>query len=96
MQRERKEYSEDTAQLIDAEVRKVLSDASARVTATLEGQRAKLDALSHMLLDKEVVDRHDLDMILAGNVTPMPPPKAEAGSPVGVPALVPAQQPHSR
>ncbi|RGA38962.1 cell division protein FtsH, partial [Klebsiella pneumoniae] len=30
MQRERKEYSEDTAQLIDAEVRKVLSDASAR------------------------------------------------------------------
>jgi len=96
MQRERKEYSEDTAQLIDAEVRKVLSDASARVTATLEGQRAKLDALSRMLLDKEVVDRHDLDMILAGNVTPMPPPKAEAGSPASVPALVPAQQPHSR
>jgi cell division protease FtsH len=49
-----------------------------------------------MLLDKEVVDRHDLDMILAGNVTPMPPPKAEAGSPASVPALVPAQQPHSR
>lgn len=96
MQRERKEYSEDTAQLIDAEVRKVLSDASARVTATLEGQRAKLEALSRMLLDKEVVDRHDLDMILSGNVTPMPPPKAEAGSPASATAPQPAQQPHSR
>lgn len=94
MQRERKEYSENTAQLIDAEVRKVLSDASARVTATLEGQRAKLEALSRMLLDKEVVDRHDLDMILSGNVTPMPPPKSEAGSSASAPAPLPAQQPH--
>jgi len=94
MQRERKEYSEHTAQLIDAEVRRVLSDASARVTATLEGQRSKLEALSRMLLEKEVVDRHDLDMILAGNVTPMPPPKAEAGSHVSAPAPLPAQTPH--
>jgi cell division protease FtsH len=80
--------------LIDAEVRRVLSDASARVTATLEGQRSKLEALSRMLLEKEVVDRHDLDMILAGNVTPMPPPKAEAGSHVSAPAPLPAQTPH--
>lgn len=79
-QRERKEYSENTAQLIDTEVRNVLIDASARVTATLEGQRAKLEALAQLLLDKEVVDRADLDMILSDKVTPMPHPKPGGGS----------------
>lgn len=74
-QRERKEYSENTAQMIDAEVRKALADASMRVQATLEGQRAKLDALAKLLLEKEVVDRQDLDMILSEKVTPMPQAK---------------------
>ena len=43
-QRERKEYSERTAQMIDAQVRKTLAEAGLRVRATLAGQRARLDA----------------------------------------------------
>ena len=78
MQRERNEYSESTAQMIDAEVRKLLAEASHRVQATLEGQRTKLDALAQLLLEKEVVDRQDLDMFLSAKVTPMPPPKPVA------------------
>ncbi|WP_296225689.1 ATP-dependent zinc metalloprotease FtsH [Ralstonia sp. UBA689] len=78
-QRERKEYSEHTAQLIDTEVRNVLTDATTRVTATLESQRAKLEALARLLLDKEVVDRQDLDMILSDKVTTMPLPKPGGG-----------------
>ncbi|MDE2203878.1 MAG: ATP-dependent zinc metalloprotease FtsH [Burkholderiaceae bacterium] len=87
-QRERKEYSEATAQLIDGEVRRVLTDASVRVTATLEGQRARLEALAHLLLEKEVVDRHDLDTILAANVTPLPPPKQGPGPSSSAPAAM--------
>jgi cell division protease FtsH len=63
--RERKDYSENTAQLIDTEVRNVLAEASTRVTATLKGQRTKLEALARRLLEKEVVDRQDLDRVLA-------------------------------
>ena len=87
-QRDRKEYSEATAQLIDSEVRKVLADASMRVTATLQGQRARLEALAQMLLEKEVVDRRDLDMILAANVTPLPPPKQGPGPSTSSPAAM--------
>ncbi|MCQ9372285.1 cell division protein FtsH, partial [Corynebacterium sp. 35RC1] len=64
--------------MIDAEVRKLLAEASHRVQATLEGQRTKLDALAQLLLEKEVVDRQDLDMFLSAKVTPMPPPKPVA------------------
>lgn len=80
MHRERKEYSENTAQMIDAEVRKVLADASNRVRATLEGQRAKLDALAKLLLEKEVVDRQDLDVILSGKVAQISQAKPPAGN----------------
>ncbi|MGC5887690.1 ATP-dependent zinc metalloprotease FtsH [Ralstonia pseudosolanacearum] len=87
-QRGRKVYSENTAQLIDAEVRNVLTNASARVTATLEGQRAKLEALARRLLEKEVVDRQDLDMILADNVMPMPKPKPGPGTTTNPPIAI--------
>ena len=65
-QRERKEYSERTAQMIDAQVRKTLAEAGLRVRATLAGQRARLDALARLLLEREVVDRNDLDRLLSG------------------------------
>ena len=74
--------------LASREVRKVLADASMRVTATLQGQRARLEALAQMLLEKEVVDRRDLDMILAANVTPLPPPKQGPGPSTSSPAAM--------
>ncbi len=83
-QYERKAYSESTARMIDNEVRKVLADAGARVKATLERQRAKLQALAGMLLEKEVVDRQDLDRILSEKVWPMPQSKPGPGT--GTPA----------
>jgi len=76
MPRERKEYSESTAQLIDAEVRQLLADASARVKQTLLANRHKLDALAKLLLEQEVVDRPALDMLLSDKVTPLVPGKS--------------------
>ncbi|WP_434034910.1 ATP-dependent zinc metalloprotease FtsH [Cupriavidus sp. a3] len=70
MPRERKEYSESTAQIIDAEVRKILADASERVTQTLLANRHKLDALAKLLLEQEVVDRSALELLLSEKVTP--------------------------
>ncbi|HET8609159.1 MAG TPA: ATP-dependent zinc metalloprotease FtsH [Burkholderiales bacterium] len=54
------EYSERTARTIDAEVHKLLDEAHARVSQTLAAQRATLDTLSALLLEKEVVDREAL------------------------------------
>jgi cell division protease FtsH len=57
------DYSEHTARTIDAEVQKLLDEAHARVSETLAVQRAALDTLSALLLEKEVVDRAALMQI---------------------------------
>jgi len=60
-----REYSEKTAQAIDDEVRGIVAQARERVRETLTKRRAALDALSKLLLAKEVVDRQDLEALLA-------------------------------
>ncbi|QUN28642.1 ATP-dependent zinc metalloprotease FtsH [Cupriavidus sp. KK10] len=81
MPRQRKEYSESTAQIIDAEVRTILGDASQRVKRTLLANRHKLDALAKLLLEQEVVDRPALELLLSEKVTPLTPGKPHPGTP---------------
>ncbi|MDE2484051.1 MAG: ATP-dependent zinc metalloprotease FtsH, partial [candidate division NC10 bacterium] len=59
-----REYSEQTAQTIDEEIRKLLADAHTRVEQTLATRRNELDALAKLLLEKEVVDRETLTQLL--------------------------------
>jgi cell division protease FtsH len=61
----RKEYSEGTARIIDAEIRKLLDSAHARVRDTLTRRRDALEALARLLIEKEVVDRETLGRLLA-------------------------------
>ncbi|WER44729.1 ATP-dependent zinc metalloprotease FtsH [Cupriavidus sp. WKF15] len=81
MPRDLKEYSESTAQIIDAEVRKILGDASLRVKQTLLANRHKLDALAKLLLEQEVVDRPALDLLLSEKVTTLTPGKPHPATP---------------
>ena len=59
-----KEYSDDTARAVDAEVRALLDAAHKRVRATLEEHEAALRALARRLIEQEVVDRGTLASIL--------------------------------
>lgn len=59
-----KEYSEDTARVIDAEVKQILTDAHEKVRATLAAHRFALEELAQLLLKKEVVERPELQAIL--------------------------------
>jgi cell division protease FtsH len=59
-----REYSEDTAREIDAEVRKLLGAAHGRVRTTLAMRRGVLEALAKLLMEREVVDRTNLDELL--------------------------------
>ena len=61
---ERRNFSERTAELIDAEVSRLLAESRERVEHTLKEQRPTLDALAKLLLQKEVVDRAMLDEVL--------------------------------
>jgi cell division protease FtsH len=73
-----KEYSEDTARVIDAEIQKLLEASHTRVRETLTAKRAVLESLARLLIVHEVVDRQALDRLLA---TPVPEDAAYA--PVG-------------
>ena len=57
-------YSEQTARLIDEDIASLIRDAHARVYRTLTEKRGALDALARMLLEHEVVDRAALDQVL--------------------------------
>jgi cell division protease FtsH len=59
-----KEYSEDTARLVDEEIKKILSEAHAKVRESLRSHRDALEELAQLLLEKEVVDRPQLQAIL--------------------------------
>ena len=59
-----KEYSEETAHLVDIEVKKILSETHEKVTEILLARRQALDVLAKLLLEKEVIERPQLQAIL--------------------------------
>jgi ATP-dependent metalloprotease FtsH len=58
-----KPYSEKTAEIIDREVRQIIESAYERAKQTILGSKDKVEKLSTLLLDKEVIFREDLEEI---------------------------------
>ncbi len=58
--------SEETAQAIDQEIRRLVQEAEATATKILEENGEKLHGLAKALLDYEVLDDVELDRILSG------------------------------
>jgi cell division protease FtsH len=73
-----REYSEETARVIDAEIQQLLEAAHTRVRATLTAKRTMLESLGKLLMVHEVVDRNALIRLL-GTVEPEEAPKAPMG-----------------
>jgi cell division protease FtsH len=59
-----KDYSDETARAIDAEVKQILTEAHEKVQETLATHRSALEELAQLLLKKEVVERPELQAIL--------------------------------
>jgi cell division protease FtsH len=70
---ERGNHSEDTAQKIDAEVKRILTEAHDDARRVLRERRVILDQLSERLLDKEVIEGDELRALLG----PTPPKEVE-------------------
>jgi cell division protease FtsH len=62
-----RDFSEETAALIDDEVSSLVSEAYNRAKAVLLGNKFILDKLANMLVDKETVDSEELQDLLANN-----------------------------
>ncbi|MFB3854577.1 MAG: ATP-dependent zinc metalloprotease FtsH [Vicinamibacterales bacterium] len=57
---ERPNYAEETAQQIDAEVRRIMTEAHARARSVLNERRETLDRVARSLLEKEVIEGEEL------------------------------------
>jgi cell division protease FtsH len=68
---ERGPYAEDTARVIDAEVKRIVDNAEGCARRILMERRAGLDAVSERLLEKEVIDGAELRQML-GVPQPIP------------------------
>jgi cell division protease FtsH len=78
---ERGTYAEDTAQKIDAEVKRILTEAHDKARQVLLDRKPVLDELSTRLLDREVIEGEELRALLG----PLPPKDPEGTLPVKVP-----------
>src|SRR3989449_7410445 len=73
---QRREISERTAELVDTEVKRILGDAFERAKTVLIDHRDALDRLAAALLERETLDREEVEMVVAGKpLPPVPPPR---------------------
>jgi cell division protease FtsH len=68
---QRREISDRTAQLVDEEVKHILTHAYAEATRILTERRAALDRLAAALLERETLEREFVEMVVEGK--PLPP-----------------------
>ena len=81
---QRREISDRTAQIVDEEVKNILTRAYAEATRIVTERRAALDRLAAALLERETLERELVEMVIAGQSLPpyvpppAPPPRAES------------------
>ena len=83
-------YSEETARLIDNEVKAIIDGQYERVLALLQENRATIDTIVEVLLERETLHADDFDKLMRGE--PLPPYEGvlEAPEPQDAPHAAPA------
>ena len=82
-------FSESVAARIDGEVQRKMNEAFTRAKALLDENRAKLDGLAELLIERETIDRREFEAFMKGEALPAPQEteaeaaKAEAFVPAG-------------
>ncbi|MBL0058909.1 MAG: ATP-dependent zinc metalloprotease FtsH [Elusimicrobia bacterium] len=89
-------YSDQTAQIIDEEVKRLIAEAQERVKTILTEHRPTLEALAKRLVEKEVLNGEEINALVEGRppadpAVPPPSPRTEPGG--AAPGLTPAPSP---
>ena len=80
-----KDYSEETAVLIDQEVRGIVERAHARALQLLRDNLERLHLLANTLLERETIDGDQMDRVLRGEkLEPLPRPSEPTEPPTAV------------
>jgi len=73
-----RDYSEKTAQDIDAEVTRIIHEAEEKAQALLENHRDVLKAIAEALLEYEILDGSEIDQIMRGEKLDRPPTRGNS------------------
>lgn len=65
-----REYSEDTAKVIDQEVESIITEAANRARVVIKANLKYLEKLKNLLLEKETIDGHEAESVLSGSTMP--------------------------
>lgn len=65
-----KNYSEETARLVDAEVKRIVEEAHKRCSQLLKDNEETLHRIAAALLDRETITGDDLDLLMDGKALP--------------------------
>jgi cell division protease FtsH len=85
-----KEYSEVTAEQIDAEIKRIIDEGYNTAKTIIENYRDKLELIAKALLEYETLDGVQVDEIVrTGNFTPPPKPPLDMAPMIGAPAGTP-------
>src|SRR5262245_46591945 len=87
----RREVSEQTAQLVDAEVKRVIDRSYQRAMETLKANIGLLHKVAEALLERETLSREDIEILSRGESLPPRTPGAPPNAPV--PTTQPVLQP---
>ncbi len=69
---EERNYSEETARAIDAEVSRLIAEAFDQATKILTEKRTVLDRIATTLLEKETIEKDEFDAIIQDTASPAP------------------------
>jgi len=75
---QRREISDRTAEIVDTELKRILSEAYERARTIISDHRAALDRLASALLERETLDRDEVELVVAGKALPPVVPPAPA------------------
>jgi cell division protease FtsH len=66
-----RDFSEETARAIDAEVRRFVEEGYQSATSILSSHREALERIAQALLEREVLDANEVTMLIAGTELPV-------------------------
>jgi cell division protease FtsH len=89
----RREVSDQTAQIVDTEVKRIINHAYERAKKVLQDNMELLHAVAQALLDRETLTRDDVEMLARGEKLPPRAPSPPPGNPPLATPKAPALEP---
>jgi cell division protease FtsH len=78
---QRREVSERTAEVVDDEVKRFIDEAHEKARKILSDNRELLERIALTLLDRETIDREDIDLLAQGKMLPPVSPSVPPAPP---------------